>query len=340
MTQSTQEFADELVAPDAQGLPERFFDRFMFNLHPQDGGGPSIIAGAGIYPPRDIIDGFAVVTLADEQRNARFSTALHAAPGGGVGPLTWRIVEPMRHWGITFDDPELGVAFDLDWVARAPAWWGSVAVANTDGTPSSFEHLFQSGLVTGTLAIDGAETAVDGWYSQRDRSRGVRTMTGGQGLHIWFQAQFPDRSVGFLAVEDREHRLLQLEGAVMHTDGRLDPVVDVGHALRFDEGLDLREGVVTVVTGSGERLVLGADASNRGGYMSGGGYGGAHGRDFGLDFLEHDAYALDGSVSPRTVDTALTDRLTRFSWGGVPGSGIFEFAHSRSGSYRYAPRSV
>lgn len=333
-------FADALVDPSAPGLPERFFDRFMFNAHPRDGIGPSLVVGAGLYPPRDVIDGFVVVSLATEQRNARFSTALHASDGTSVGPLSWRVLEPMRRWSVRLDDPAIGIAFGLEWVARAPAWHGTVLVPNASGTPSSFEHLFQSGFVTGSLTIDGAETAVDGWYSQRDRSRGVRTMAGGQGLHIWFQAQFPDRSVGFLLVEDREHRVLQLEGAVMHTDGRLDPIVQVGHELRFDEGLDLRGGTVSVVTASGERLEIAADASDRGGYMAGGGYGGAHGRDYGLDHIEHDVYPLDGSVSPTTVDTALTDRLARFTWDGVPGSGIFEFAHSRSGSYGYRPQPV
>ena len=34
----------------------------------------------------------------------------------------------------------------------------------------------------------------------------------------------------------------------MHTDGRLDPVVDVRHDLTFDQ-LDLRAGTVEVTTG-------------------------------------------------------------------------------------------
>ena len=74
-------------------------------------------------------------------------------------------------------------------------------------------------------------------------------MSGGQGLHIWYQAQFPDRSVGFLLVENRAGGRLLLEGAVMHTDGGLDPVVDVRHDLTFDQ-LDLRSGTVEVTTGA------------------------------------------------------------------------------------------
>ena len=43
------------------------------------------------------------------------------------------------------------------------------------------------------------------------------------------------------------------------------------------------------------------------------------------------------SVSPRTVDTSLTDRLASFTWEGRPGLGIFEFALTRSSSYHYEP---
>jgi hypothetical protein len=71
--------------------------------------------------------------------------------------------------------------------------------------------------------------------------------------------------------------------------------------------------------------------------MAGGGYGGHHGKRVGVDHVEHDGYPLDGSVSPLTLDSALVDRLATFTWGNVCGSGIFEFARTRSRSYTYAP---
>ena len=79
------------------------------------------------------------------------------------------------------------------------------------------------------------------------------------------------------------------------------------------------------------------DAATRGGYMSGGGYGGQHGRPMGRGHVEHDVYPLDGSVSLRVLDSALTDRLAAFTWNGTPGSGIFEFALTRSPAYAYKP---
>jgi len=331
-----QDFHDELVSPDATNLPDRFFDRFVFNLHRTDSTTPSILFGLGIYPPRDTVDGFAILSTETEQRNVRFSTELSAIDGSSAGPLSWEVVEPMKTWHVVLGPNPAGMKFDLVWRARAPAWFGDITVTNSGGSPSSFEHLFQSGLYDGTLTIDGVARKVQGWYGQRDRSRGVRTMSGGQGLHIWYQAQFPDRSVGFLLVEGRDASRLLLEGAVMHTDGTLDTIVDVRHDLQFDDARDLKSGTVEVTT-QGVVYTIETDASAGGGLMAGAGYGGHHGKPAGRDHLEYDVYPLDGSVTQRTLDTSLTDRLATFDWNGTAGLGIFEFALTRSRSYTYRP---
>jgi hypothetical protein len=126
----------------------------------------------------------------------------------------------------------------------------------------------------------------------------------------------------------------------MLADGSVDPIVDVGHDLEFDDNLDLVGGRVEVTTASGKAYTIDADARAGGGYMAGAGYGGHHGKPLGRDHLEHDVYPLDGSVTPKTVDTALTDRLTAFEWSGQQGIGIFEFALTRSNTYAYGPRAL
>lgn len=333
----SEPFHDRLVPAETSDLPEKFFDRFMFNLHPASAAAPSLILGAGVYPPRDVVDGFVVLTTGTEQRNLRFSTELSATDGASVGPLRWETMEDNRTWRLVLAENPAGVRLDVTWTARTPYWLGSVDVENHDGNTTSFDHLFQSGRYEGTLTLDGETADVGGWYGQRDRSRGVRTMSGGQGLHIWYQAQFPDRSVGFLLVEDRQGGRILLEGAVMHEDGRVDDVVDVAHALDFTPDHDLVAGTVEVRTASGATYLIEADAGAGGGFMAGGGYGGHHGKKRGRDHLEYDVYPLDGSISPRTLDSALTDRCATFAWNGVTGYGIFEFARSRSGKYSYRP---
>ncbi|KXX56007.1 DUF7064 domain-containing protein [Rhodococcus sp. LB1] len=333
----TDGFHDALVTRATEDMPEKFFDRFMFNLHPDGRTAPSVILGAGAYPPRNVVDGFVVLTTGTEQRNLRYSTEHSETDGASVGPLRWETVDDNSAWRIQLGENKTGLELDLLWHARAPYWLGSVDVENTDGNVTSFDHLFQPGRYEGTLTLDGTTTDVGGWYGLRDRSRGVRTMSGGQGLHIWYQAQFPDRTFGFLLVEDRDGGRILLEGAVMHDDGRLDDITDVRHDLAFTAGNDLASGAVEVVTTGGATYRVDADASAGGGYMAGGGYGGHHGKVRGRDHEDFDVYPLDGTVGPKTLDSALTDRCCTFEWNEETGYGIFEFALSRSSSYTYHP---
>jgi len=117
----------------------------------------------------------------------------------------------------------------------------------------------------------------------------------------------------------------------------LDTIVDVRHDLPCDAALDLKSGTVEASTQGGVVYTIETDASARGGLMAGGGYGGHHGKPAGRDHLEYDVYPLDGSVTQRTLDTSLTDRLAIFDWNGTAGLGIFEFALTRSRSYTYRP---
>ena len=43
----TDTFQDALTLPGTAGLPPRFFDRFVFNLHPE-ARAPSVIVGLGL----------------------------------------------------------------------------------------------------------------------------------------------------------------------------------------------------------------------------------------------------------------------------------------------------
>ena len=118
------DFHDELVAPGASGLHERFFDRFVFNLHPTDATAPSVLIGLGIYPPKDTVDGFVILVTETEQRNVRFSTELSATDGASAGPFAWQVVEPMKTWRLVVGPNPTGLELDVTWRARAPAWFG------------------------------------------------------------------------------------------------------------------------------------------------------------------------------------------------------------------------
>lgn len=326
---------DALVDTHPAGADPAFFDRFYFNLHGTDPT-PLVMIGGGVYPAAEVVDGYVIVVDGGVQHNLRFSDV--GPPRDHVGPLAWRTVEPLRTWTISIDENPLGLELDVTWNARTAPWrTDDIVVDNGRGGSSRFTHFFQSGTYDGTLTWAGRTHRVDGWVGQRDRSRGVRAVAGGQGMHLWVQAQFTDLTVAFIADETRAHEMYLCDGAVLHTDGAVDPIVDVRHDLDLDDGLDLRRGRLVVTTASGRVLDIGADGSAGGGFLSGGGYGGWHGKARGHDHLEHDTFLLDGSVSPRTLDMPLTDRPTRFTLDGETGAGILEFAVTRSPTYTYRP---
>ena len=330
------DFGDPLANVVPLSGDDRHFDRFYFNIH-DSSTDRLVMVGAGIYPAKKVIDGFVVVVDPCSQRNLRFSTVAGKGPVNGVGAFRWTVVEPMQRWRLTLGENPLGVTFDVTWLNRTPAWHNTVTIENSNSSPAVFDHLVQSGRYEGTLSIDGIERSVDGWWGQRDRSRGVRNVSGGQGLHLWVQAQFPDRCISFLLGENRRNEVILLEGAVLHESGTIDEVVEVRHSLDFDDGLDLRGGLLRVRTESGQVSELVCDATAGGGFLHGAGYGGEHGRDKGYDWIAVDEIPLDGTVRPRDLSTPMTDRLTRFASGDEVGYGIFEFAHSRSTSYTYRP---
>ena len=147
-----ESFRDELVGPGVTDLPERFFDRFVFNLHRTDSTTPSIIFGLGIHPVHDSVDGFVILTTGTEQRNVRFATELSASGWSSCGPLSWRVVEPMTTWHVALGPNPAGLEFDLTWRARAPAWGRPARVGRLPARRHG--HAAHAGLVADRPAGD------------------------------------------------------------------------------------------------------------------------------------------------------------------------------------------
>ncbi|MBB6376928.1 hypothetical protein BKA01_004186 [Pseudonocardia eucalypti] len=337
----TTSAGDALVTEAPAEAAPGWFDRFYFNAH-RGSEPPYLMVGAGVYPDKQLADGYVVVVTEHEQINLRVSTK--AGQAGRIGPLSWEAVEPLRTWRVRLADNPSGLACDLTWTARTEPWLcRPVRLDGRDGESMSFDHAFQSGHHRGWLEVDGVRTEVAGWTGQRDRSRGRRPLTARQGLHLWVQAQLAEASIAFLFDLDRDNRPTLLDGAVLGTDGGQDPLVEVGHRLEFADTLDCLGGTLALRTRSGRRLELRVDPTRaRGGFLAGAGYGGFHGHDHGRDLVEHDRWDLrDPELVPRKIGYPLTDRLARFEavedGRTEEGAGIFEFAHSRSPAYRYRP---
>jgi hypothetical protein len=313
----------------------REFDRFYFNLHGERREDGFLVLGAGLYPEKRLADGYVVLVTGEEQRNLRFSRHADAGEGDAIGPLRWRTGEEGRSWRLELDENPIGLRFAVEWKERAPLF--SVGTyESTDGF-SAYEHWFQSGRYSGTMTIDGTERSVDGWFGQRDRSRGRRAVRERLGMHLWLQGQFAGDSVGLLFNLDRDAEPVHLAGAKMREDGGTLLMAELEHDLDFDEDLEMRQGRVAITYEDGSEEELRFERSGRGVYMAGGGYAGWHGVDHGPTCVESEVWALDGSRNSRELPLGLSDSLFSFERGGEAGTGIVESALTRSSSFGYKP---
>jgi len=312
----------------------REFDRFYFNLHGDRREDGFLVLGAGLYPEKGLADGYVVLVTGDEQRNLRFSRHADVGPDDAIGPLSWQTGGEGRSWRLELGENPIGLRFAVEWKERAPLF--SVGTyESTDGF-SAYEHWFQSGRYSGTLTIDGVERGVDGWFGQRDRSRGRRAVRERLGMHLWLQGQFAGDSVGLLFNLDREGEPVHLAGAKMGEDGSTLLIAELEHDLDFDENLEMRSGRAVVRYEDGSEEELRFEATGRGVFMAGGGYAGWHGVDHGPECVESEVWALDdGERNARTLPLGLGDALFRFDRGGEAGTGIVESALTRSSSFRY-----
>lgn len=326
------------------GLTERstggVFDRFYVNLH---GEHPDtlLLFGGGVYPAAGIVDAWLIAAVGGVQRNVRFSTeiAVDAGPDQvvGVGPFSWSAPEPGQRWRFDLDANLSGVELHADLVGRLPMFGYRRLEFQSTERHTSFDHAVQSGKWDGSISVDGHVVDVTGWWGQRDRSRGVRGMHAGQGIHLWMQPQFAAWQVSLMYDESREGQPALCDGAVIGRDGSTDPIVGVEHNLKTDSQQELQELELRLTTISGRIVDLAGDCIGAGGpYLQGGGYDGRHGKWQGHDHQSGERWILgDGRPSPRTLRTPYAHRLTCFAHEGEIGWGVTEFAMTRHPEYRY-----
>lgn len=330
------------VLPDpleSSPAPAPAFDRTYFNLHGASRSDSYLVLGIGTYPASATADAY-VVTIpgdGDVQRNLRMSTVLDPATYGRIGPLSWKVVKPHQEWQLELVGNPSGVELSVVWRARSETLVIPEYTTQDVVGASEYAHLFQSGQYEGTLTIDGKRTDVRGWYGQRDRSKGRRRTHDRLGLHLWVQAQLPGECIGFLYNEDRQGKASHFHGASMRPQGGLDPIVALRHDLRFNDRFELLGGHFDLEFASGTQRRLAVESTGSGVLMQGGGYNGWHGVPRGLNHVEYEEWPLDGSRTPRNLDIGITDALCLFDFGGVVGSGITEYALTRSVSYIYRP---
>ena len=221
------------------GTERNFYDRFFFNGYPTTGHG-YFAAAFGVYPGRNVMDAAFSVISDGVQYNVRASRLLGADRlDTQVGPVRITILEPLRRLRIQVDDPESGLAADLTFAARSPAY-EEMPYLWRPGNRTLFDYtrLTQHGSWFGSITVPGGKVLTvepASWWGTRDRSWGVRPVgereqgapdgPGPAGFYwLWAPLQFDD--AGYLWDVNETP-----DGQTWHCEAMASPVSDGPDAL-------------------------------------------------------------------------------------------------------------
>lgn len=132
-----------------------------------------VVTRIGLLPLQGTANVWFLVTHAGRLVHDATALAL-PVPGGDidggirVGGLSYRCLEPLRRWQLTYADAV--VEMDVEWCAFSPAHpWPVPAGTTVDDVQ---RHLEQSGWVSGRLRIGDRQVAITRAYAHRDHSWG------------------------------------------------------------------------------------------------------------------------------------------------------------------------
>jgi hypothetical protein len=132
--------------------------------------------GLRVSPNTDLVGGYAAVNVAGRQRTVRFSRRWRELCDTVVGPFSFRIVEPYRDVHLVLADNEAGLAFDLHWLGRAPAYLEAHHLARGAARRTTDQSRYvQAGTAAGVITLDGHrwDVVADEWAADRDHAWGL-----------------------------------------------------------------------------------------------------------------------------------------------------------------------
>ncbi|WP_028936131.1 hypothetical protein [Pseudonocardia spinosispora] len=336
----------EPLAHAGQGHPDQY-DRFWFNGYTDDF---YFAVALGLYPNRGVIDaGFSVVH--DGVQRSVFASGRIPLDRTEtrIGPITVRIVEPMRINQVLVDAPEHGLRAELTCRARTAAYEEARTARNAgtrrawDATRATQMIGWTGELSSGGASIDLADRTV---FGTKDRSWGIRPVGvapqrapepgADQLFFLWSPLNFDDVCLHYMVHEDATGTPWAETAAMLPVLGEGDPVFgpDDGvrqlpglrHEVRWAPGLRRAESATLVLPdGSGldPRVELEPLFAFR---MKGVGYfhpEWAHGtwRD---ELVVGGEEATTRELDVLRPDTAHLQQVVRATWGDRTGLGVLE----------------
>ncbi len=220
-------------------------EKLWMNVH--DTRGEVVLAlGFGVYPNRNVMDGYACLNLANRaQTNLRLSRELRPRLDElALGPLSWEVLEPFRRVRVRLGENRSGLRFELDFLGRFEPGEEQPHFGRSRGRV--FVHhcrYAQLGRAEGWVELDGQRIALEPerHYAQRDHSWGVRMGVGApeQGVQAqdidtfshmlinWVTLQFEDRALNAYLIEKADGRIERLTGKLCRPLGDPRPPVEL-----------------------------------------------------------------------------------------------------------------
>jgi hypothetical protein len=151
-----------------------WMERYWYTGHPKPDGDLIFDIGLGWHPNRNVMDGFAGVTLNGRQHNFRVSRRMRPNPlTTAIGPLHIQILEGLRRHRLLLEPNESTLAFDIEFIATMNPHEEEEHFRRRNGRVT--EHMAraqQLGVYRGWIEVEGKRREIDEthWLGQRDHS--------------------------------------------------------------------------------------------------------------------------------------------------------------------------
>lgn len=330
-----------------------WMERLWYSGHIVPAGDVIFDLGLGYHPNRNVMDGFAGVTIGNKQYNVRLSRRLRPEPlHTKIGPLEITVLEGLRRHRLQLAENESGLSFDIEFIASTNPHEESPHFRRRHGrVAEDMMRAQQLGRYKGWLKVDGQRFDIepDTWWGQRDHSWGIRAeMRTDESrppltfypplFYTWTNVQFADHGLVWYFNERAPGDFIYITGEEVYALGqkpqRGRSVVGLTHNMTWADdphGQTLAQGDFELEFADGTRKNLQVRFLPARYFLKGGNYGGLRGWAFGDDkgplYMEHDQWDLRDPATRKLART-IADHVIEVRDGDQVGYGIMEYGVS------------
>ncbi|MEH2477917.1 hypothetical protein V1282_001274 [Nitrobacteraceae bacterium AZCC 2146] len=327
-----------------------WMERLWYTGHPRPDGDMIFDIGLGWHPNRNVMDGFAGVTIGGMQYNFRASRRLRPNPlTTAIGPLRIEILEGLRRHRLVLETNESGLSFDLEFVATMNPHEEEPHFRRRNGrVTEQMARAQQLGAYRGCIDVAGTRHLVteETWLGQRDHSWGIRAeMRTDESnppltfyppfFYCWATVQFANRGLHLFFKERAPGDTIYISGEeVLSVGTRSKEQVrlrDVSHDVvwaKDQNGQTFESAAFDARFSDGSQRHLKIRALPARYFLKAGLYGGlkgwSQGDDKGKLYVEHDVWDLADPAIRRLART-LGDHVIEVTDGDEVGYGIIEY---------------